>query len=297
MVMPDDYAVVPTPLNLRAHPVGNCLIWLHKLDAGGYGRALFAQGERLAHRQAYRQSRGFAPESDVLHLCHRPYCVQPSHLYDGEAQDNSDDRKLRVSEGLDWALFERKAAIVSRVAKYCWDARTPAGMHPLMMVPVDHECEFIIPALDRLICHTCGRDSISNSTEDDMDRELQPENADRNFANILRHTRSHRDIAGGISIQTDSWSEYSVALTRPERRRREKAARKSPFRNKPVMVHEGMVTMKPGEPTTVSHRMPEGGLFGPGILVTMISPITPVGFVPHYDSGMTSGKKAKQLPS
>ena len=45
------------------------------------------------HRVAYMQSRGLgALDSDVLHLCGRPYCVQPGHLYLGNAQDNADDR-------------------------------------------------------------------------------------------------------------------------------------------------------------------------------------------------------------
>ncbi len=45
----------------------------------------------------YAQTSGAIPaELQISHLCNRPYCIQPSHLYAGTAQDNSDDaRALR----------------------------------------------------------------------------------------------------------------------------------------------------------------------------------------------------------
>ena len=52
-----DYRAVPPPLNLQVHPAGDCLIWLWKLNADGYGTAAFASVEQLAHRQAFLQSR------------------------------------------------------------------------------------------------------------------------------------------------------------------------------------------------------------------------------------------------
>ena len=85
-------------LNLQVHPAGDCLIWLWRLNAGGYGTASFPDQERLAHRQAFTQSRRCPTDLNVLHLCHRPFCVQPSHLYDGSAKENSQDRQVRTSQ-------------------------------------------------------------------------------------------------------------------------------------------------------------------------------------------------------
>ena len=34
----------------------------------------------------------------VNHLCHRPFCIQPAHLYLGDAQSNAEDRQARVAE-------------------------------------------------------------------------------------------------------------------------------------------------------------------------------------------------------
>ena len=48
-----------------------------------------------AHREVYRQTRGEIPEGrQINHLCNRPYCVQPSHLYAGDVQDNRDDSRI-----------------------------------------------------------------------------------------------------------------------------------------------------------------------------------------------------------
>ena len=49
----------------------------------------------LVHRAVYEQTRGEIPDGkQINHLCDRPYCFQPSHLYAGTAQDNADDARL-----------------------------------------------------------------------------------------------------------------------------------------------------------------------------------------------------------
>lgn len=102
-----DYAGCPLPRNLPAPPHGDCLIWTGALNGGGYGVGTFPSGEGLAHRVAFRKSRGCSGEN-VLHLCHRRCCVQPSHLYSGSKQDNADDRLLRESSSVpEWSLFAR----------------------------------------------------------------------------------------------------------------------------------------------------------------------------------------------
>ena len=55
------------------------------------------------------QTRGQVPEDrQVNHLCNRPYCVQPSHLYAGTGQDNKDDSQIFSKEELlhaPWVLY------------------------------------------------------------------------------------------------------------------------------------------------------------------------------------------------
>lgn len=268
-----DYAPVPPPPNLQVHPAGDCLIWLWNLNADGYGTGSFPKREQLAHRQAFAQSRRQPPTNNVLHLCHRPFCIQPSHLYDGSAKQNSEDRKIRISEGLNFDLFTQRSETVQAVAKYLWPSPPGHSQDPLLISPVQHECEFIVPAMDRRICSTCGRDD--QATEDTHYRGgvHQPANHDPNIVHISKSSRSFRDLAPGITVQMNGTTDYSIPRTRAERRRRDKAARKSPFRNKPVHLGSTRVKFKPGETTHINMKLHDFETPGPGILLWVARPI------------------------
>ena len=89
-----DYLGVRVQVNLPFRPWGCCLVWKYALNKDGYGTLTRAQDE-LAHRQAFIEAHGQIPEGQQInHLCNRPYCVQPSHLYAGNPQDNADDRRI-----------------------------------------------------------------------------------------------------------------------------------------------------------------------------------------------------------
>ena len=89
----NDYWPVPIPLNLQFPIPQHCLIWRWSLNKDGYGK-IAAHGEsRLAHRVAYEQSGRVLGDADnVLHACHRRFCIQPAHLYLGSEKDNATDR-------------------------------------------------------------------------------------------------------------------------------------------------------------------------------------------------------------
>ena len=60
--------------------------------AGGYGRLSFRGKHTLAHRVVYQLLRGPIPEGcDVCHHCDNPPCVNPDHLYTGDARSNIED--------------------------------------------------------------------------------------------------------------------------------------------------------------------------------------------------------------
>lgn len=63
----------------------------------GYGRC-YVQGKRVrAHRAAWVEAYGPIPEGMwVLHRCDNRACIEPTHLFLGTAQDNTDDM---VSKG------------------------------------------------------------------------------------------------------------------------------------------------------------------------------------------------------
>jgi len=61
----------------------------------GYGYIRRDGKNRLAHRESYRIENGDVPDDMVLHHCDNPSCVNPAHLYSGDAKDNAQDRVNR----------------------------------------------------------------------------------------------------------------------------------------------------------------------------------------------------------
>ncbi len=94
-VREDDYMAVPIPVNVPVPLAYNCLVWLWGLGSGGYGVLSDDNRRKGAHRAAYEQANSveLPPDIMVLHLCHRPFCIQPAHLYQGGASQNAQDRE------------------------------------------------------------------------------------------------------------------------------------------------------------------------------------------------------------
>ena len=86
---PLDYAkdCVPIPMPANQMPITGvpCWAWRGALNPGGY--ALLSR--RVAHAISYELSRGRAVKDGerILHLCNRPYCVQPGHLVSATPKD------------------------------------------------------------------------------------------------------------------------------------------------------------------------------------------------------------------
>ena len=100
-ITPADCLGIPMQVNSPFTPYGYCLVWKYGLNQYGYGTLTIDGDQELAHRAVFIQTRGRIPEDrQVNHLCNRPYCVQPSHLYAGTSQDNKDDSQIFNKEGL-----------------------------------------------------------------------------------------------------------------------------------------------------------------------------------------------------
>lgn len=108
-ITPADCLGIPMQVNSPFSPFGHCMVWKYGLNRDGYGTLTIDGKQVLAHRAAFLQTRGHVPEGmQVNHLCNRPYCVQPSHLYGGTTQDNKDDSLIFGREGLlhaPWVLL------------------------------------------------------------------------------------------------------------------------------------------------------------------------------------------------
>ena len=263
-ITPEDYVAVAQPYNLNPRPVGDCLAWRRGLNADGYGYGSFGSGEKLAHRQAFYQSRGYPAKKNVLHFCHRPCCIQPSHLYEGTHQDNANDRALRLKEGLHWDKFATKAEAIQRASRYRWQA--PSKSQPnLLSNEIPCNCRQYVPAMDTKVYPNCGKDQRESHPQPETPPQLQPESSDANSAEISGHSRTVREIAPGVEIHSNVDYTISVPLNRAERRRRQKAHEKDPLKDQ--VQHLGTRTSIPDENGRIHSEFKLPEINGPGLLV------------------------------
>ena len=120
----NDYLSIPIPVNPPFIILGYCMVWKYSLNQDGYGVIRVNGKNELAHRVAYIQAKGSIPDGkQINHLCNQPYCVQPTHIYAGDQQDNRDDSGIFGSSGF---------------------------IAPVNIILMNPEAEFINPLLRRL---------------------------------------------------------------------------------------------------------------------------------------------------
>jgi hypothetical protein len=61
----------------------------------GYGRFHYNTKAILAHRFSWFLHTGKMPSKFVLHKCDTPLCVNPCHLFEGTAMDNTHDKMAK----------------------------------------------------------------------------------------------------------------------------------------------------------------------------------------------------------
>ncbi len=74
-----------------------CWEWQGCRGPQGYGELKIHSNTKRAHRTAWQLNAGREPLEGllILHHCDNPPCCNPSHLYEGTHQNNSDDMKMR----------------------------------------------------------------------------------------------------------------------------------------------------------------------------------------------------------
>lgn len=78
----------------KRNPETGCLEWQGSLRGNGYGGVRFEGKDTHAHRVVYVLVHNIrlTADQDVLHTCDTPSCIEPSHLFLGDAQVNMDDK-------------------------------------------------------------------------------------------------------------------------------------------------------------------------------------------------------------
>lgn len=111
----------PNPATLReallskVRRVGECWQWTASTTAG-YGQITYRQKRYLAHRAAAVELGGMSigPGQMVCHHCDNRACINPQHLYVGDAKTNRRDALQRKR----WSHPRAKARACSRGHEY-----------------------------------------------------------------------------------------------------------------------------------------------------------------------------------
>ena len=150
---PADGYGIETPPNLPFPLAGHCLAWKYALNGDGYGVQTIEGRAILVHRAVFQQTRpGGIPEGkNIHHLCDRPYCFQPTHLYAGTQLDNSDDSRLfRSTDFMNaWerANYFPSQSDLSPMAQRLRDTQRQDGTHP--WEPVEHPTQ---ASMESFVC-------------------------------------------------------------------------------------------------------------------------------------------------
>ena len=155
------------------------MVWKYSLTHEGYGYLMIDGQRALAHRVVFIQSRGGIPGGlQVNHLCNRPYCVQPSHLYAGTKQDNKDDTQIfgkadllhapwimdwSNADGVDEPILQRLLESKRYDGREPWDPVEQPAQKPLE--------EFICPGHDFAITMFGGNSKICRICETSQSQE------------------------------------------------------------------------------------------------------------------------------
>jgi hypothetical protein len=94
----DDLYAIPDRIWSKIYPEPNtgCWLWCGIRDRGGYGRVYLSPGrEDKAHRQVWAAVHGSPVPNGayVCHSCDNPPCVNPDHLWLGDARANRQDAR------------------------------------------------------------------------------------------------------------------------------------------------------------------------------------------------------------
>ena len=131
-------------------PMSGCYLWVGSLTSQGYG-GIVRKGKLLqAHRVVYEFECGPIPEGAMIcHHCDNRICVNPDHLYVGDAQSNNDDMNRRGrnkspkgSEHHNARLTAAQATEIFYATGSLQSIADRYGIHEMSVYRIKHGCRW-----------------------------------------------------------------------------------------------------------------------------------------------------------
>ena len=94
----------------------SCKLWKGTLNNMGYGYIYWDGKDAVASRVIWEIVNGpIPPGMWVLHTCDNPACVNPTHLYLGDALNNAQDRDTRKRSNIWFGLSDAQKAQIQEL--------------------------------------------------------------------------------------------------------------------------------------------------------------------------------------
>lgn len=102
--------------NTRVDPATGCRVWLKGHDSHGYGEVWWQGKHHPVHRLVWELTHECdAGAFNVLHTCDNKPCCEPTHLYLGTQQDNSQDWMSRGQKNMRHKLTEAQVVEIRKL--------------------------------------------------------------------------------------------------------------------------------------------------------------------------------------
>lgn len=189
-----------------------CWEWTGTQHSHGYGQLTIDYKTTGAHRFSYKLHNGEIPEGAfICHKCHNPPCVNPDHLYAGDAKSNARDS---IDNG-DWdAPIGERQGQSNLTDEDALEIRERYANEDITYADIQGEYGISAPALSNLINGNTWK-HVGGPTDTDTHERMAKRGEDSTNSKLSENeVREIRDRYGsGDVTMAELGSEYGVSAS------------------------------------------------------------------------------------